>query len=139
MTRLLLLTLALVMPFSTGCLSLASTSLNAKDIAYPVSMSKSIVDKSGKRYTPNESETVGHFVREWRRWEMAWGAIPLGGDASLTEILTEEIERAGGNGVINLTAEATVSWAAMITSLLLIFPESVKVKIEGDVIRTTNS
>lgn len=121
---------------SAGCLSLAETSLSARDISYPVSMSRSIVDGAGHLYTPRADEKIAHFRREWRHWAMAWGVIPLTSAVDLQGVLEEEIERVAGSGIVNLKFHSHGSGLSWFISLLLIFPESVKVVVEGDVIRT---
>ena len=122
--------------FSSSCLSLSGTDLNGADLRYPVSLSQSIIDVNGAHYTPTTVEKVAHFKREWGHWAMFYDSVSLSSDVDLSKLLNEEIERAGGNGIVNLNFSAKGTGWSWLVSLLLIIPEHVKVTVEGDVIKS---
>ena len=132
MNRLTVLFLAALAP---SCLSLASTTLDGSELRYPVSFSKSLIDADGKAYVPTPDEKVAHFERSWSHWGMIYDSIDLSSDENLSAILHEEIEGAGGDGIVNLKVTADGTGFSWLVSLLILFPERVKVTVEGDVVR----
>ena len=66
---------------------------------------------------------------------MFYGTVPLNGNANLARIVGSEIERHHGDAVVNLRVRASFSKSWYLTSVFLIFPQSVGVTVEGDVVR----
>ena len=130
-----LLPLALLAIASSGCLVLSEANLSAKEMQAPVSLSGSYVDPSGRARTPAADEIVAHFHHQWRHWEMAWGMISLSGPFDLEAYLEDQLALHDGDAVVNLTVQADHGATYLLTALLMIFPESVVVTLEGDIVR----
>jgi hypothetical protein len=122
---------------SSGCLSLSSTALHGSDLRYPVSMSKSVVDAAGQIQVPKAAEKVAHFTRDWSHWGWFYGFVSLSSHVDLSAMLNEEIEKAGGDGIVNLKVTAEGSGLSWFISLLIIIPERVDVTVEGDVYKSS--
>lgn len=135
MRRLVVIALGIA---CTGCLTLSETNLTAGALSAPVSLSQSYVDAAGTRRTPAPDEIVGHFQHTWRHWEMAWGFITLTDHFDLEGYLREQLEAQGGDAVVNLMVRSDFGASYLVTSLLFIFPESVQVTVEGDIVRERN-
>ena len=138
MSRLAAVLLLCFLVPAGGCLSVSETKLDGSGLEYPVSMSQSIVDAAGQIYKPTESEVVSHFRREWTHWGWFYGQVSLSSDVELAAVLHEEIEKANGDGVVNLKFQSNASGFSWFVSLLIIFPEWVEVVMEGDVIRRSS-
>lgn len=130
MTRLLVALCAVACP---SCIS-ADAWLTASDIEYPISLTGSIIDEQGNVYQPSAVELHGQFKRSWRQWQ--WFDWDLN-QVSLGAVLEKEIERQGGDGVVNLRVRV-VNSIEYVTAALMIFPTSIRVTVEGDVIRRTS-
>ena len=128
--------LAVCLFWATGCITVSETTLGAQQIEYPVSLSQSLVDSSGRSYAPAQDEIIAHFKHSWRHWEMAWGTISLTDPVDFSGLLRTEIEQNRGDGIINLTAKVDFGVSYYLTSLLMIFPESIRVTVEGDIVQT---
>tara|TARA_R110002072_G_scaffold273219_4_gene433835 strand:+ start:30185 stop:30619 length:435 start_codon:yes stop_codon:yes gene_type:complete len=124
---------------SGGCLSLSSTALNGSDLRYPVSMSKSVVDAAGQIHAPKASARVARFKRDWSHWGWLYGSVSLSSHVDLSAMLNEEIEKAGGDGIVNLKVTAAGSGLSWFISLLIIIPERVDVTVEGDVYKLSDA
>ena len=134
-----LLAVVLVGFVAQGCVSVAGTTLSAKELHYPVSLSPAIVDASGAPYTPKGDEILGHFEHSWTHWAMFWGLANLSGPLDLDALLSSEILNLAGNGVVNLTVETTFGPGYMLLAILPIIPETVRVRVEGDVVRARDA
>lgn len=128
--------LALALVLAPSCLSVSATKMNGADLRHPVSFSRSFVATDGSVRTPTDADKVAHFERSWSHWGMLYDWIGLSSDADLSALLDGEIEKAGGDGIVNLKVGARGSGLSWLTSLLIVFPERVKVVVEGDVFRT---
>lgn len=129
--RLVLAACALAL--STSCISISSTTLDGSDLRYPVSFSQSVVGPDGTPVVP--SEVVGPVEREWTHWGWLYDSVSLSSDEDLSAMLNGAIEELGGDGIVNLRVTAKGTGLTWLTSLLIIFPERVKVTVEGDVVR----
>jgi hypothetical protein len=127
--------LALVGAFSSlGCAARARTIVAAPTFVYPVSLSQAIITPSGGCYIPREAELLGHFRYSWKHWTMLWGLLSLTADKDITPILQAEIARRDGNGIVNLTMEASFGSTYYFTSLLPVVPADLTLTLEGDVV-----
>ena len=53
----------------------------------------------------------------------------------VARVLQKEIERYGGNGIVNLTVRGDFDFTYYLTALLWMVPESIAITLEGDVVR----
>lgn len=119
----------------TGCLSISVTKMDGAELRYPVSLSSSLIDADGVVHRPLDSHKLASFEHSWGHWGMVYDSISLSSDEDLSALINAEVERVGGDGVVNLRVGAKGTGLAWLTSLLIVFPERVKVTVSGDVVR----
>ncbi len=118
-----------------GC-SGSKVNVRADNLRYPVSFTRSIFDADGAMRTVEESEKVHHFTHGFAKWSMFFGLWQLGGrDEDISAPLNELIETHQGNAICNLKMRGRLDFWWYVTALLLIVPQSVSVRLEGDVVR----
>jgi hypothetical protein len=138
MTRRLAVVLALLFTSPLGCASGATARIGAKNAQYPISLSQSFVDASGKSYTPSEDEIVGRARFGYTQWSMFWDQVPLNGPLNFGAILDRKIERASGDAIVNLTVTSTFGRGYLILSLLPFIPDSARIYVRGDIVRVAS-
>jgi hypothetical protein len=139
MTRCFALVLALLFASSLGCASGATARIRAKNAQYPISLSQSFVDASGRPYTPSKDEIVGRASFGWTQWSVFWDELPLNGPINLGAILDRKIERASGDAIVNLRVTSTFGRGYLILSLLPFIPDSARIYVRGDIVRVASN
>jgi len=104
----------------------------------PISLTGTVYDAAGNPLRVGEGlEIVGHFDRSKRVWSLLFGAISLSDDIDMGAIANEEMDKAGGAAVVNVTVETSSNGALKyLGTLLPILPMYVATRVEGDVVRT---
>lgn len=106
-------------------------------LGYPASMSGYVYGSNGLPLSPNTLKVVGEFEREAKLWGMLFSWIPLTGRLDLSTPINQEIERAGGDGVINLTVRSqgcTLNYVPGL-SLLPVWPGCAAVTVQGQIVK----
>ena len=103
---------------------------------HPVSLSPVVADSDGTILGPDRLEPLGTFQARKRGWSTIWGFVSLH-DIDFSEELNAEVERLGGEAVVNLqitTIDSGLNWW-IILNWIPIWPGHVKVEVQGTVVR----
>ncbi len=124
---------------SVGCAASSLRVHSATEPKGPISLTSTVYDATGKPLRVGEGlEVVGHFDYSKRIWSLLFGVIPLSGDIDIAAVANEEMDKAGGVGVVNLAVETSSNGALKyIGTLVPILPMYVAAKLEGDVVRVS--
>jgi|GEM_PF-2260052 len=127
----------------TGCGG-SRTKVHLDNARYPVSMSPVMIDRDGTHVNSSGLVTVGKFQASTRGWSIGWTAIPLNTIDFSTE-LNQQVESAKGEAVINFKVMAAHPLAPDVfpgyffLHWLPIWPGSVAVEAQGDIVRSMKS
>ena len=109
---------------------------------YPVSMTETVPDRDGSFLSNSEQEILGKFEDSGRAWSIFWTLVPLN-CVDFSEELNQQVSDAGGEAVVNTKVTAGFPFfpdtfpGILYLHWLPIFPGSVHVDIQGDIIRST--
>ena len=104
-------------------------------------MSGYLEGPDGRALSPRDLEVLGSFEHSERRWGLLYSFLPLGGDVDLSEAITQQIEAAGGEGMINMTVESegcTLNYLPAV-SLLPVWPGCADLRVSGEIVRRKGS
>lgn len=106
-------------------------------LEHPASMSGYLYGPDDRALSPRSLQVVGQFERRERMWGLMYSWIPLTGSVDLSQEINREVERAGGEGVINLSV--TTDGCALnyipAVSLLPLWPGCADVTVAGEIVR----
>ena len=118
-----------------GCAG-ARGRITATRIEQPVSFTACVFDGDGKVVTVGQEDTLKHFKLKKRFWAVMWRCIGLNKKTwDISDALKDEISKANGDAVVNLTVASNGDWWWWLSSLLPIIPDYHTVVVEGDVAR----
>lgn len=125
--------LALVpMLLATACG--ARSYITAEDARFPVSMSSAVQGPDGSVLTGDDLETVGSFKLDYKKCNMLWTLIPLVfRTEDISEDIDEQVRRARGEAVINLTVQSSATVWNVFT-LFGVLPDCSNVRIRGQIV-----
>lgn len=107
-------------------------------LKYPVSMSAFAFDKDGKVLVKNKHlETLGTFELKQRSWTTFYSLISLSDLSEMPDGINTEIEKAKGQGAINLVVSSdNCGWNYLpYLSIIPFYPGCSLVTITGEVVR----
>ena len=123
----------------TGCAG-ARCRVTATNIDQPVSFSPCVFDSNGKVITAGEGDTLKHFKLKKKSWAILWRCISISNRSwDISDPLKNEISKANGDAVVNLTVASTSDWWWYFSALIPIIPDYHSVVVEGDVVRFSGS
>ena len=120
----------------TGCAG-ARTHVVVASAEMPVSMSRAVRDADGVIVAADRREIVGHFDEDRTAWGMLYSAVKLTPEKDISSALNEQVKRAGGDAVVNVsiaTRQCGLNWFPVL-NLLPFWPGCANVHVEGDIIR----
>ncbi len=134
--RLLIFFLVLQM----GCTGATSTVI-FDGATYPVSMTQTVPDRDGRILYSSQQETLGKFEASGRAWSLFWSLLSLN-SIDFSDDINEQVSDAGGEAIVNAKILASLPFIPDICPNIFIFhwlpiwPGSVLVEIQGDIIRS---
>lgn len=124
-----------------GCAGSRSR-ITAPSVKYPISLSPAIRNIDGTIFKEDDLVKVGKFYYKYITVFMLWTAIPLSHiKHDISNAVNEQIEKAGGDAIINLTVKNEGDGLAGFTSIISLglLPSSSSIEIKGDIVsRKTN-
>ena len=113
------------------------TNLRFDETAYPVSLSPTVLGRDGGVLLPKAREVVGQLEIETKAWGLLWAAVPLTPNKDLSARINEQVERAGGEAVVNLriTSRQCGVNHAWVLSTVPLWPGCARIFVQGDIIR----
>lgn len=94
--------------FLAGCGAGAWARLDFDDVKYPLSMSAYLYDSDYKVVAKDkELEVVAPFEYSKRFWGLFYSIIPLSNDKEIVAAINREVDKVGGDGIINLSVTAS--------------------------------
>ncbi len=105
------------------------------ELRYPASLSPYLRPATD----PAPPEVLGKFHIDDRAWGILYRQIELSGDVDVSEAINAEVERLGGNGVINLRVTLTQCAidAVWLLNLIPMWPSCTSIEIDGEVVRSS--
>ncbi|MDH3975668.1 MAG: hypothetical protein OEV42_15425 [Deltaproteobacteria bacterium] len=92
----------------TGCGAGAWARLDFDGVKYPLSMSAFLYDRDYKVVVKGkELDVVAQFRCNKRFWGLFYSLIPLSNDKEIVAAINREVDKAGGDGIINLSVTAS--------------------------------
>jgi hypothetical protein len=131
--------LAAVLPVIalSGCAG-ASQRIRFDTVKVPVSLSQSVLDRNGNIAGPDRLESLGRFEGEFGAGSICWTLVPLG-RINVSDALNARVDELGGDAVVGLRCvmeeKKSLSNYVLWINMLPFWPGSVKVHVEGDVVR----
>lgn len=125
-----------VLALLDGCAG-GRSNLRFDDTRYPVSLSPTVLGSDGVVLLPARREVVGKLEIETKVYGLLWAAVPLTPNKDLSTQVNDQIERAGGQAVVNLrvTSRQCGLNSAWVLSTVPLWPGCSKVFVQGDIIR----
>jgi hypothetical protein len=120
----------------TGCAG-ARTQVVAATAEVPVSMSRGVRDADGALVGADRREVVGQFDEDRTAWGMLYSAVKLTPEKDISRAVNEQVQRAHGDAVINVsiaTRQCGLTWVPIL-NLLPFWPGCANVHVRGDIIR----
>lgn len=106
----------------------------APSAQYPVSMSDGVRNTDGKLLPDEHKKLVGGFSYDYKAWGMLWRIFSFTGDRDISEEVNDQIKRANGDAIVNLSVKAeSCTWN--IFTLIGIFPDCSTVRVRGHIIK----
>jgi hypothetical protein len=106
-------------------------------LQFPVSSSPFIYGPDDRAYNPGELQPVGKMVWVERIWGLWWSWIPLSGTVDVSAPINAQIQRAGGDGIINL--KVVVENCGMnyvpVFNMVPLYPGCAYVTVTGDIVK----
>ena len=106
-------------------------------LQFPVSSSPFIYGPDDRPYNPGELQPLGKMVWVERFWGLWWSWIPLSGTIDVSAPINAQIQRAGGDGIINL--KVIVENCGMnyvpVFNMIPLYPGCAYVTITGDIVK----
>ena len=112
--------------------------LRFEALKYPASTSPYLYGRGGDVVQENRGlTTVGKFSAEKTFWGMAYSLVRLSDDADIVEEANQAIQKAGGEGKINLriSADACALAGIPILPVLPFWPACTIAKLEADIVK----
>ncbi|MBX7082688.1 MAG: hypothetical protein K1X88_26010 [Nannocystaceae bacterium] len=134
--KTLILTALAAIALSSGCAG-GRSNLRFDDTRYPVSLSPTVLGSDGMVLVPARREIVGKLEIETKVYGLLWAAVPLTPNKNLSDQVNDQIERAGGQAVVNLrvTSRQCGLNSAWVLSTVPLWPGCSRVFVQGEIIR----
>jgi hypothetical protein len=131
-----LIALALGVGIGIGCAG-GRGDVRFDSLRYPVSMSGYVYGPKNRALSPRSLEVVSEFEHEGRLWGVLFSWLPVSGDLDLSDEINNDVEAAGGEGVINLSVKSEGCVLNYIPGLSLIpmWPGCADVTVAGQVVK----
>jgi hypothetical protein len=128
--------LVLVSALGLGCAG-SRSSIVATDASYPVSMSPVVYGPDGQLLNRDRLEEVGSFTYEYSSVHALFTLLPLSRTRhDLSGRIDEQVAKAGGEAVVNLTVVANSNgWNGISAIFAGILPAYSKVRVSGTIVR----
>lgn len=105
---------------------------------YPVSMSPFLLGKDGRVKSLHiDLQPTGSFEHKKRFWGMLYSWVSLTGDYNIAHSVNEQVEAAGGQGIVNLSIEGkqcAINYFFPL-SVLPFWPGCTRTTIRGEIVR----
>ncbi len=122
-----------------GCgMGFSGGSIRFDDLKYPASMSGSLYGPNGEvTNTENGLKEIDGFYYSREYWSMFYSLVPLSGTNDIVEQMNMKIEKAGGDGMINVKVISDYSKLTSIwpLNLLPIWPGCSEVQVRGTIVK----
>jgi len=121
-----------------GCGAGAWARLDFDGVKYPLSMSAYLYDSDYKVAAKDkELEVLAPFEYSKRFWGLFYSIIPLSNDKEIVAAINREIDRVGGEGIINLSVTASNCKfnSFPIISVVPLMPGCVDSVVRGEIVK----
>jgi hypothetical protein len=108
------------------------------ELRYPASMSPYLYGPNNELLAKDrELRVIDSFSGEHHYWGVVYSLVPLSGTKEIGEQINRAIERAGGDGIVNVkvTSASNFMSEAFILNILPVWPSQTKVVVEGEIVK----